>query len=116
MDLEKKADSGSLFGAVFIAGYIACAAVNHVQELWSQHGQLQVIETKVVPKLKAQAAQVPALAAKAGCEHWRADVNASVAKQAIRGANSDSVPVPDASALPADHCDSGNSVVAKRVH
>lgn len=105
MDLEAKADRVSLLGMAFVAGVITALSLNNVKELWSEHGQLQVIETKVVPKLKAQAAQVPVLKAKAGCEHWRAQITEQVAKQAIKGANSETAPIPDASAIPADHCE-----------
>lgn len=92
--LEEKANRGSTYLAVFVLGYIACLGANHVQKLWSEHGQLIVEKTKVEPQLKA----------KLGCEKWRAGVAEGVAKQAIRGANSDSAPIPDAKEIPKDKC------------
>lgn len=47
---------------------------------------------------------VPALEAAAGCEHYRAGKATETARQAIVAANSESIPVPSASALPKDNC------------
>jgi hypothetical protein len=92
--LEEKADKGSVYLAVFVAGWIASLAANHVSELWNEHGELAVVQTKVVPKLKAKVA----------CEHKVAARTADVAKQAIKGANIDSEPIPDEKDIPADTC------------
>lgn len=45
---------------------------------------------------------VPVLQAEAGCEHWRADKSADVAKKAITAANDISAPVPSENAIPKD--------------
>lgn len=82
--LEARLDRISLWGAIFVAGYVTCAGVNHVKDLWSQHGQLQMMKTQVVPKL----------AAEVNCQKKRADINAVVAKQAIKGALADDAPIP----------------------
>ena len=47
---------------------------------------------------------LPVVAAEAGCEHWRAETNAKVAKQAIVGAVSDNAPIPDPKAVVKDKC------------
>lgn len=59
------------------------------------------------------AAALPAVAAEAHCEHWRADKSAAIAKMAIKGANSDSAPIPDAKSLPRDSCDKGPETAQK---
>lgn len=92
---ESRADIISALGVAFIAGYITCAAQNNVKDLWSQHGQLVVVQKQVIPALKA----------KANCEHKRADATVTIAKGAIAGANSDSAPIPATSDIPQDHCD-----------
>lgn len=55
-----------------------------------------------LPWLHQQAAIVPKVEAEAGCEHWRADKSAAIAKQAIKGALVDDAPIPDAASLPQD--------------
>lgn len=54
--------------------------------------------------LTAKKAEIalPAIQAEAGCERWRAGKAISVAKQAIKGANSDTAPIPDIKAIPKD--------------
>lgn len=92
MMLVQAGDKLSLLGVAFVVGYITCASVNQVQSLWSQHGQLVQVRQTVIPKLKAQI----------HCEDARADKASSIARQAIVSANSDSIPVPDAAAIPSD--------------
>jgi hypothetical protein len=94
MLLEEKADRGSIYLALFVAGWISALAANHVSELWSEHGQLDVVQHKVVPALKA----------KVGCEKKLAAITKGVAKQAIKGANIDSEPIPDEKDIPEDNC------------
>lgn len=86
-----KIDTGvtrwSKIGAIFLAGWFLSSAY---------HG------TRTAEKaVKA----VPALEAQAGCEHWRSHKAEVVAKQAITAANSDTIPVPDAKAIPKDNCE-----------
>lgn len=61
-------------GAILLAGWFASSAFHHVK----------------------------ATRAEASCEHWRATIAANVAKQAIKGANSDSAPIPDIREIPKD--------------
>lgn len=51
--------------------------------------------------------------AEARCEHWRADKDEGIAKMAIKGANSDSAPIPDAKSLPRDSCNKGSETALK---
>lgn len=94
MTMERRIDAVSMLGVAFVAGYITCAAANHVKDLWSQHGQLVVVQKTVIPKL----------AAKVNCEHRRAEVATTIAKGAIAGAISDTAPIPSPSAIPKDNC------------
>lgn len=94
--LEQKADKLSLYFAVFLAGYVTCAEVNHVKDLWSQHGELQVVQQKVIPQLKA----------KVNCEHHVAVHNGTIAKEAIKGALNDNAPVPSPNDVENDSCHS----------
>lgn len=54
--------------------------------------------------LTKKAAELPVVKAEAGCEHWRANKNAIIAKQAIRSALVDSAPIPSPNAIPQDRC------------
>lgn len=91
------------FGLILL-GWFASSAYHGVYTLDQKAATLQHVQQVDLPKLKAQAAQVPALKAKVGCEHWRAGVIENVAKQGIASANSDAVPVPSAKAIPPDNC------------
>lgn len=81
---ERRADTVSALGMAAIAGWIACAATNHVKDLWSQHGQLVQVETKVVPTLQTKLKQDD-------CDKSRI---AAVAGQAIASAQGTGVPSP----------------------
>lgn len=81
---EVRFDKVSKAGMLVLAGYILCMGVNHVKDLWSDHGNLVVMQRKVVP----------ALVAKVNCEHRRAEHNEHVAQEAIKGAVSDTAPIP----------------------
>lgn len=54
--------------------------------------------------LTKKAAELPVVKAEAGCEHWRANKTAVIAKKAIAGANSADAPIPSPSAIPQDRC------------
>jgi hypothetical protein len=92
--------------ALILIGWFASSAYHQTLVKDQKAQVLERVQKVDLPKLKAQAAQVPLLKAKVGCEHWRAKVTEDVAKQAIVSANSDKVPTPDSSAIPADRCDS----------
>lgn len=76
-------------------GHTTQGAIQDVsQKLGQKSGQLHALQTSDIPKLKA----------KVGCEQHRADQATIVAKQAIKGALSDSAPIPAPSSLPKDDC------------
>lgn len=54
--------------------------------------------------LTQKAAELPVVKAEAGCEHWRANKSAIIAKQAIVGANSVDAQIPSPNAIPQDRC------------
>lgn len=76
-------------------GHTTQGAVQDVsQKLGQTNAQLKTLKAKDIPELKAEA----------GCEHWRADKAATVAQQAIIGANSPTVPIPPPAEIPQDNC------------
>ncbi len=76
----------SKIGLLFLAGWFASSGY---------HATLTASKAvKAVPVLQAQA----------GCEHYRAKVATTVAKQAMVSAYDLTAPVPSSKALPADHC------------
>lgn len=91
---EKRADRLSILGVVFVAGYIAAMAANHVKDLWSDHGKLEVMQRKVVP----------ALVARANCEKRRAETNERVAHEAILGATIDPDNIPTTDEIQSKEC------------
>lgn len=92
--LEAKLTKLSYLGMAFVFGYLTALGNNHVKQLWSEHGQLQVIQKQVVPALKAEAK----------CEHKHAQINAKVAKEGIKGAIDDNAPIPSEDAIAKDDC------------
>lgn len=80
---------------LILLGWFASSAYHGTLQLSQKAHTLDVVEQR----------QIPALKAKVGCEHWRANVATTVAKQAIAGANSDIAPIPDPKTIPADRCD-----------
>lgn len=88
--IAERLDAGftrwSKVAAIFLAGWFASSGV---------HGTLSAAKA-----IKA----VPVLQAEAGCEHWRANKTAIIAKKAIAGANSADAPIPSPNAIPQDRC------------
>lgn len=72
--------------ALCLLGWFGCA-------WWYQTGTFEKTKTTAII---AQA--------EAGCEHWRANKSATIAKLAIRGAISADAPIPSPSAIPQDRC------------
>lgn len=93
-NLDHSTGKVTTYVAIFLAGWISCSAYYGTLHLTQKAETLQTVETKVVPKL----------AAEAKCEHVRADKTTVVAKQAIKGALVDSAPIPSPSAIPKDDC------------
>lgn len=85
MNVEEKANRLSIYGVLFVAGWIASSAYYQIPKLWTAHN----VEHHQVVQLKAQKQQL------ANCIR----VAVPTAKQAIVSANSDSVPTPSADAL-----------------
>ncbi len=62
MTWEKRLNTISLLGAAFVAGWLSSSGYYNLTTLWQQKNQLNVVQTRTVPKLQALAK----------CEHLRA--------------------------------------------
>lgn len=86
--------TGSKWAAVFLAGWFASATYHGTLSLTQKAQTLQVVQAVTIPKL----------AAAAHCEGKRADKATVVAKEAIKGAVSDTAPIPSPTEIPKDNC------------
>lgn len=78
--------------SLVLAGWIACSAYYGTLHLKKSEAKLQTVQAVDIPKLKKAI----------NCEDARADKASSIAKQAIASQYVDSVPIPDAKAIPKD--------------
>lgn len=90
MMLESRADTVSMLGMVFVAGWISCSAYYAIPHLWQKQAQLIQVQTKEVPKLKAIA----------GCQSLRAKIATTEAVKSENGADVDLREIPNCPALP----------------
>lgn len=93
-NLDRSTGKVTTYVAVFLSGWIGCSAYYGTLHLKQKEQTLHTVQTSVIPKL----------AAAAHCEDSRANKVTVVAKQAIKGANSDSAPIPAVSDIPKDNC------------
>lgn len=75
-----------------IVGWIGCSTYYGTLHLKRAEAKLQTVQAVDIPKLKSVI----------HCEDARADKTAKIAKQAIASQYVDSVPIPDAKAIPQD--------------
>lgn len=90
--LDNEAGKWSGRFALVIMGWLACSAFYGTLHLTKDAAKLQTVQTVDIPKLKSVI----------HCEDIRADKTAKIAKQAIASQYVDSVPIPDAKAIPQD--------------
>ncbi len=94
MTWERRFDVASLIGAAFVAGWLANSGYYNLGHLWQQKNQLQTIQTKTIPQLRAQVR----------CEDKRADMASVVAGQAIIANAIDGLEGPSPAEIPKDNC------------